>query len=177
MPTSRFSTPYRGYSIKAKLDFPKGGFLVNGRKITKGYVAVKDGCNAMPGATWFKTVPEAKQAIDVLIAVGGEENSGLFWEIIQPFGMWPGDKDRDSGGSMIVGQVATDCGRFHATSECGRVVSRTAKPLAITEGQFFGLRDLLKRHPSLGMVVFSLGLTVPGTLTKGGAAAGLAVAA
>ena len=70
------STEYRGYTIQPKLDF--------GVDSTEtGFVVVQSGCNAMPGATWFKSVPEAKSAIDILIRVKGD--AVRFWEIMQPF--------------------------------------------------------------------------------------------
>lgn len=69
---------YRGYTIVPKRDFGPMGHYVDGKLTKVGYVAVKDGCNAMPGATWFHTVESAKEAIDVLVAVGGD--SELFWQ-------------------------------------------------------------------------------------------------
>lgn len=154
---------HRGFRIEPKRDFGAGrGYLVNGQWIKKGYVVVKDACNVMPGAAWFQTVAEAKRAIDVLIAVGGE--SPLFWEILQPFSSWPGDTDADSAGA-IVAEHSISCGRFSAKALAGRVVSTTVLPRAITRTQFLGLRELLKRQPALGLTVFSLGLTLPVPLT------------
>jgi hypothetical protein len=49
-----------GYIIKRKRDFPCGG---NNRV---GYVVTKGGCNVMPGATWFETVPGAHKGIAAL---------------------------------------------------------------------------------------------------------------
>lgn len=74
---------YRGYIIEPKKDFGPGGYLSEGRIIRSGFIAVKDDCNAMPGATWFETVEEAMDAIDTLILVDG--NADKFWEIVQPF--------------------------------------------------------------------------------------------
>lgn len=82
---------YRGHQIKPKLDFGPGrGYLSNGKWIKKGWVVVKDHCNVMPGACWFQTIKKAKHGIDVLIQVGGEQNSEAFWEIMQPFEHTPG---------------------------------------------------------------------------------------
>jgi hypothetical protein len=58
---------YRGFTIQPKRDFEPPGFYVDGRFSMIGYVAVKNGCNAMPGATWFRTIESAKQAIDALM--------------------------------------------------------------------------------------------------------------
>ena len=82
---------YRGFTIEPKQDFGPGpGFYINGQFIKRGYVVVKDGCNAMPGATWFDTIEDAKEAIDILIDVGGENIwnrdvgvSKQFWERIR----------------------------------------------------------------------------------------------
>jgi hypothetical protein len=92
---------YRGYVIGPKQDFGTHGYLSNGKIIKKGWVVcygpgarmdlrdapnmLVEGCNAMPGATWFQTIKEAKHGIDVLIKVGGEQNSDKFWEIMHPF--------------------------------------------------------------------------------------------
>jgi hypothetical protein len=61
-------TTYRGYEIVLKKDY-SGDFISIaqwGRRITTGYVIVKDGCNAMPGAGWTETVDKAKECIDIL---------------------------------------------------------------------------------------------------------------
>lgn len=64
---------YRGFIVEPKRDFVGAGFYVDGKFIKRGYVVVKDGCNAMPGATWFYTIEDAKEAIDILIDVGGAD--------------------------------------------------------------------------------------------------------
>ena len=64
-------TPYKGYTIEPKRDFGKRGFLINGKEVKKGYVVVgKHGTNAMPSATWFQTIKEAKKGINVLEKYG-----------------------------------------------------------------------------------------------------------
>lgn len=72
----RGSVTYREYEIKAKRDFVDHLAYHRGFYISEGYVVVKDGCNPMPGAIWFKTVESAEECIDILIAVGPER----FWE-------------------------------------------------------------------------------------------------
>lgn len=62
---------YRGFTIEPKRDFEPTSFYVDGGFTKIGYVVVKDSCNAMPGATWFRTIERAKEAVDVLI--GGQE--------------------------------------------------------------------------------------------------------
>ena len=75
---------YRGYEIEPKLDFGLHGYLDSkGKVIRKGWVVYRNGCNVMPGATWFFTVPEAKHGIDIYIRVRG--SAPKFWEIMQPF--------------------------------------------------------------------------------------------
>ena len=49
-----------GYIIKRKQDFPSH------QKDRVGYVVTKGGCNVMPGATWFETVPGAHKGIAAL---------------------------------------------------------------------------------------------------------------
>ena len=55
-------------------------FYRNGRFIKYGYVVSRENVNPMPGATWFYTIEEAKDAIDVLIAVGADYIA--FWRRI-----------------------------------------------------------------------------------------------
>ena len=86
------SEKYRGHEIKPKLDFGEYGYWIDGKYVKKGWVVVKDYCNIMPGATWFQTVPEAKEAIDLLIAVKG--NAKEFWRRI--------DDDREAGPAYYV---------------------------------------------------------------------------
>lgn len=81
---------YQGFTIEPKRDFGPHGFFLEGRFTKVGCVVIKDACNAMPGATWFRTIEDAKEAIDVLIAVGGADiwqrpavYSKRFWERMQ----------------------------------------------------------------------------------------------
>lgn len=73
---------YKGYDIVVKRDFGSQFFLIDGMPCMWGYVVVigKDkpfaGCNAMPGATWFQTVKDAIEAIDVLEITG---DCAEFW--------------------------------------------------------------------------------------------------
>jgi len=72
----RGSHRYRGYEIRAKRDYTdflqydRGFYLRDGFVVTKGIV------NVMPGAVWFQTVDAARNAIDILEAVGPER----FWD-------------------------------------------------------------------------------------------------
>jgi hypothetical protein len=76
------TTEYAGFTIKPKRDFGASGFYdaPTRRKVKEGWVVVKDGCNAMPGATWAHTQAAAKQMIDVFMAVG--ENPDRFWHLL-----------------------------------------------------------------------------------------------
>ena len=152
---------YRGYSIKPKKDFGTQGFLIEGKWVKKGYVVVKDGCNAMPGATWFRTVAEAEEAIDVLIAVDGDAE--LFWELLQPFGHFPGEKNPSK--SAVVADSVVQSGRFLAKIVGGVVSHRTVRPRPITSRQFLGLAALLKSRARFGRVVFGMHLVPPSKIT------------
>lgn len=79
---------HRGFVIAPKRDFGSTGYFIDGKYVKKGYLVLdgKGTCNILPGATWFKTVKEAKSGIDTYIAVGGtpngessEDTGKLFW--------------------------------------------------------------------------------------------------
>lgn len=79
---------YRGFTIRLKGDFGDSFFLIDGMPCAWGYVAVRNGCNAMPGATWFQTVKEAKRGIDALIAAEANfytpaGQAKEFWRLVQ----------------------------------------------------------------------------------------------
>lgn len=69
---------YRGFNIKAKMDFGNSPYK-NVNTYRKGYVVVKDGVNAMPGAIWATSIVEAKSMIDSFIEADG--SSAMFWVI------------------------------------------------------------------------------------------------
>jgi hypothetical protein len=74
------TTNYKDHQIVPKKDFGGGkGFLIDGHFIKNGFVVTKDGCNAMPGATWFQTTKAAMKAIDDLIVADGDAK--IFWEL------------------------------------------------------------------------------------------------
>ena len=74
---------YRDFAIVVKQDFGGRPHLIDGMPCMWGYVVTAGptqsypGSNAMPGATWFQTVKDAKKAIDVFIEVEG--NAEKFW--------------------------------------------------------------------------------------------------
>lgn len=68
---------YNAYIIEPKRDFGNMPYWIDGFPVTQGYVVVKDGCNVMPGATWFQTVRDAKRACDILDRVG---DTPRFWD-------------------------------------------------------------------------------------------------
>lgn len=119
---------YRGYTIQPKRDFPPGGYLSNGKVITKGWVVTDGGIvNVMPGATWFYTVKEAIEAIDVWEKV--RHCAEKFWEIMQPFEFKVGDKlpqYKLPGGAA--GTTTITHGRWTAYAENGVVVKVTKVP-------------------------------------------------
>jgi len=68
---------YKGYNINPKRDFGSYGFLIKEKTVSKGFVVTdKHNVNVMPGATWFQTIKDAKNGINVLIKYG-EKN---FWK-------------------------------------------------------------------------------------------------
>ena len=69
---------HRGFTVEPKRDFGPSGFYLGGKFVKNGFVVTKDGCNAMPGATWFLSIEDAKHAIDTFIDVDG--NVGKFWQ-------------------------------------------------------------------------------------------------
>lgn len=150
---------YRGYRIQPKLDFGPVGYLVNGKYVKKGYVVTDGVCNVMPGATWFQTVSEARKAVDILIAVGGENASELMWEIMHGLPAFPGQKVAPQADC-----IATR-GRFTWKIAGGVVTELEVKPRALTGAQVVGLRKLIARRPKLGHVIFSLGLRFPTVMT------------
>lgn len=78
-----------------------------------GFIVVKDGCNAMPGACICKSVEQAIHCIDVFVEVNGDAE--LFWEIMQPFDYKIGQKMNYENGHVAKG-------RFSAVIENSRVV-------------------------------------------------------
>ena len=79
------------FRIVPKRDFGSGkGFWVAGAGETgtgrfgfvkHGFVVTDGCCNIMPGATWFRTVSEAIEALDILCSVNFDAD--LFWQKIQ----------------------------------------------------------------------------------------------
>jgi len=71
---------YRGYTIAPKLDEEgRDAWLNDTDEYKRGFITVtRNGKNAMPGAIWFHTVPEAKHGIDALVESNG--NVDLFFE-------------------------------------------------------------------------------------------------
>ena len=64
------------YRITPKRDFGPKGFWINRQWVRQGFVVTRDGCNCMPGATWFQTVAEAMAGIRALEEAGGGD---AFW--------------------------------------------------------------------------------------------------
>ena len=78
------------YHIATKRDFGDQPFLVDGKWVSSGFVVCTSDvrCNAMPGGTWFQTIPQALRAIAVLRDCGGTASwldkidSDKFWSIM-----------------------------------------------------------------------------------------------
>lgn len=77
------SLDYKGHQILAKRDYSDFVAYDQGFYIREGFVIVKDGCNAMPGAGWVKTVDRAKECIDILEAVGEERFHEVYGKVRQ----------------------------------------------------------------------------------------------
>ena len=71
---------YRGFTIEPKLDFGSYGYRDNdGTVIKTGWIVVEDGCNALPGAIWTKTIEQACECIDFLLE--SRESGENFWTL------------------------------------------------------------------------------------------------
>lgn len=106
---------YRNFEIVPKLDFGTHGYIDGkGRVIKAGFVVCQGDCNIMPGATWFETIKEAKNGIDVYIKVEG--NADKFWEVMQPF------EYKRVGQKSDIENGEVRQGRFYAKIENHRVV-------------------------------------------------------
>lgn len=127
-PVPKGGLRYRLFFIEPKRDFGPVGHFIDGKYVKKGWLVTDGGiCNVMPGATWFRTIKDAKHAIDVLIAVRG--NVDMFWEIMQPFQETPGMKAEDAGHSKETATASK--GRHWARYENGICVEVgiTLKPV------------------------------------------------
>ncbi|ALS10005.1 hypothetical protein ABE82_26715 (plasmid) [Paenibacillus peoriae] len=71
---------YRGFMIQAKLDMGSCPWRINGNDIRRGYIVVKDGALALPGAAWAHSVIEAKTLIDIYLAAG--QDGQTFWQLL-----------------------------------------------------------------------------------------------
>lgn len=62
------------YKIKIKRDFGPYGFWNSDTRQNEytGFVVVKDGCNCMPGAVWFRTIADAMLAVEVHMITGDD---------------------------------------------------------------------------------------------------------
>jgi hypothetical protein len=69
------------FHIKPKRDFGKYGFWINRQFVKSGFVVCKGGCNVMPGATWFLTIPEALKAAEIYVKV--DYDAQAFWAEMQ----------------------------------------------------------------------------------------------
>lgn len=97
-----------GHRIVVKKDFgtSPGFHLIDGLPCAWGYIVTKDGCNVIPGATWFQTVEDAKFAIEVLTLTDGGKNSDLFH---QAFDLYK--SLRRSARSTILRRIAEKVGK------------------------------------------------------------------
>lgn len=105
---------YKGFEIVPKRDLGPDGFFEKGCWIKHGWIVLKKGCNAMPAATWFRSLAGARRAIRVLLRVKGDAQR--FWEVLQPF------EYRRIGQRVDFEQGHVRKGRFLAVIENYRVV-------------------------------------------------------
>lgn len=83
------SQPMKKLRIEPKRDFGDGpGFWMPGAGnvgsgnygfVKSGFIVTDGVCNIMPGATWFRTIADACDAIKVLHEVGGDAKA--FWRL------------------------------------------------------------------------------------------------
>lgn len=75
------------FRIVPKRDFGANGYWLpnagshgagNYGWVRKGWIVTDGFCNIMPGAAWFRTIPEAIHALTIFIEVNGEPDK--FWE-------------------------------------------------------------------------------------------------
>lgn len=77
-----YKAEYAGFWIKPKKDFGSGFWDAPTRRhVKEGWVICKDGCNAMPGATWAHNLAEAHQMIDAFMAVDCDGQK--FWHLLR----------------------------------------------------------------------------------------------
>ena len=75
------------FRIIPKRDFGGRPFLIDGAWVSSGFIVTHGpdhryaGCNAMPGATWFRTIRDAVTGIRCLIAADGD--GPTFWMLIR----------------------------------------------------------------------------------------------
>lgn len=74
---------YRGFTIKPKLDFGSYPHRNHGNVISTGWVVIKDGCLALPGATWSESILSARASIDIWIEANF--NAEKYWELMAPY--------------------------------------------------------------------------------------------
>lgn len=68
---------YRGFTIQPKRDFGSTPYFLDGRNVWHGWnVVSQDGCNALPGATWGRTIADARRLADCLLLAGGTAERG-----------------------------------------------------------------------------------------------------
>jgi hypothetical protein len=67
------------YTIEPKRDFGSKGYYDSKTRsnLQAGFIVTKNGALALPGAGWTKTVDEAEQAINILMAVGEKGFHGM----------------------------------------------------------------------------------------------------
>jgi hypothetical protein len=64
---------YRGFFIKPKTDF--------GNTENEGYIVVQNGVNVLAGATWGKSISDAKMMVDCHIEANGDADR--FWQLVR----------------------------------------------------------------------------------------------
>ncbi len=90
-----------------------------------GYWVVRDGCNAMPGACWFKTEDEAIRGVEALEAAHGDAD--LFWLLLGHAGLETTEK------APATGVVTTVYLNAHVWYEPEKVTCKGMPPLSPKE--------------------------------------------
>lgn len=73
------------YKIVIKKDFGKYGWYDSETRSNKrlGFVVVKGGCNVIPGAGWFKNIPQALLGVRIHSITGDTMDFHTMWRHIQ----------------------------------------------------------------------------------------------
>lgn len=99
------------YRVELRHDPGPCGFWIDGSWVKTGYVVLKDGCNPMPSALWFSSIPDALRAIRIFEYTGDTEQ---FWHQLRAERDQQERKPQSAPSSGFVGPKQVDplAGRY-----------------------------------------------------------------